>query len=595
MPSDPREKDRPSPPEGPIEEHQQASRREFLGGLAAFAIGAPALVAGQAEAAAVPDERAVSTADVVVVGSGAAGLSAAIAATRAGASVVILEKAPSAGGTTIKSDGAYWIPNNHYMRAKGLSDPKADAINYMVRGSYPFLYRSTQPRFGIGEAEYRLIETYYDNAFAVIEDLENASVLKSGLVLLPDYQDHWPQDKAPRGRVLLPLTPSGELGRGRELVRQLSAWLDAHKVPFLYKHRVTGIARDNAGKVIGVSVDTDHGSVFIRARRGVVFGSGGFTHDPELMLNFQAGPVWGGCAVPTNQGDLIRASADVGAKLGNMANAWRAELILEDALESPSVARDVWQPPGDSMLIVNKYGERVYNEKRNYHERARVHFTWDPLHSEYPNKLLFMIYDQRTAELYAGNHPLPEPGGSENYVIAASRLEELGPAIQQRLNALSDRIGDERLSESFKENLLSQISRFNSDADRGIDGQFSRGKYPYDAEWHTAIESIPVKGTKWRENRGPNVTLYPLDTTGPFQAIILGAGTLDTNGGPVINEKSQILDVHGRPIPCLYGAGNCVASPAAAAYWGAGGTIGPAITFGTLAGRFAAAEASKEK
>lgn len=528
-------------------------------------------------------------ADVLVVGTGAAGLSAAIAAVRAGAKVLILEKAAAAGGTTIKSDGAYWIPNNHQMRTKGVDDPKDAAIGYMARGSYPFIYRKSQPRFGLGEAEYRLIEAYYDNASQVIEDLETAGILKSGIVMLPDYQDHWDESKVLRGRILLPLTPAGDLGRGRDLVKILLGWLTAHQVPILYKQHVVGIVRNRAGRVDGLKVEAGGKERIIHARRGVVFASGGYTHNPELMLNFQAGPVWGGCAVPTNQGDFVKAGIEQGAKIGNMANAWRAELILEQALEFPSVPKDVWQPSGDSMIVVNKYGERVYDEKRNYHDRARAHFTWDVLNSEYRNKLLFMVYDQRTAELFAGSFPLPATGDSASYVISAPTLAALGAAIQQRLDSFADRIGDEKLDANFASSLEKQIDRFNADAKDGTDQQFGRGKYPYDGEWHTAIESIPVKGTKWPENPGANKTVYPVDKGSAFFAIILGAGTLDTNGGPVINDKAQVVDIQGHVIPGLFGAGNCVASPAAAAYWGAGGTIGPALTFGTLAGQAAAA------
>ena len=162
--------------------------------------------------------------------------------------------------------------------------------------------------------------------------------------------------------------------------------------------------------MIGVTVNSPTGPISVRARKAVVFGSGGFTHNPELMTSFQAGPSWGGCAVPTNQGDFVRIGSSNGAKLGNMANAWRAQLVLELALATPSVPQDVWQPPGDSMILVNKYGRRVVNEKRNYHERTRTHFVWDGVESEYPNKLLFMVYDRGRPSCSPATSRCRDPG-----------------------------------------------------------------------------------------------------------------------------------------------------------------------------------------
>lgn len=543
---------------------------------------------------AVTSRKWSKEADVLVVGSGAAAMAAAVAVIQAGNSVILLEKASTAGGTTIKSDGGYWIPNNSWMKAKGLADPKVDAIRYMALSSYPLTYRADQPSFGLQENEYALIEAFYDNAAPAIDSLEAAGAVQSMIVDIIDYFDHAPVNKAPRGRVLVPKAPGGGMGNGRELIRQLRAWLTAKQVPILFKHAVGDIEKNKDGEVIGLQAIGPDGPVFFRAKKAVIFGSGGYTHNPEMMLNFQPGPIFGGCAVPTNQGDLVNMGIRAGTKLGNMVNAWRAQLVLEEALQIRSVSRDIWQPPGDSMILVNKYGSRVVDEKRNYSERTRVHAVWDAVESEYPNKLLFMIYDLRTAELFAGNFPIPDTGVDYPYVISAATLPELTVAIQKRLDSHSNQIGPNPLSPDFAKTLTAEIKRFSEDAKTGKDTRFHRGKYPYDAEWQT-INSIPKPGTKWPKNTSPNPTIYPFESKGPYFAVILGAGTLDTNGGPVVNAKAQMLDTRGNPIPGLYGAGNCIASPAASAYWGAGGTIGPAMTFGTIAGRHAAAEAVKKE
>src|SRR4051812_13740037 len=108
-------------------------------------------------------------ADVVVVGTGAAGMAAAVTAAHEGATVIVLEKAGWIGGTTAKSGGGIWIPNNSFMRAAGIEDPKDDCIRYMARLSYPPLYDPTSPTFGLPQPAYDLIEAFYDNASVAVD------------------------------------------------------------------------------------------------------------------------------------------------------------------------------------------------------------------------------------------------------------------------------------------------------------------------------------------------------------------------------------------------------------------------------------------
>ena len=89
-------------------------------------------------------------------------------------------------------------------------------------------------------------------------------------------------------------------------------------------------------------------------------------------------------------------------------------------------------PPGDSMILVNRHGRRVVNEKTNYNERTRVHLVWDSYRKEFGNALLLMIYDRRTAELYGGRFPLPPAGMSAPYVISGETLDRLTVAIDDR-------------------------------------------------------------------------------------------------------------------------------------------------------------------
>lgn len=567
-------------------------RRSFLRSAAASTVAGTALVAGTTSLAGCSSGSWAHQADVVVVGSGAAALSAAIAAMDAGRSVIILEAAPSAGGTTVKSDGGYWIPNNRLMREKGVKDDKEDAIAFMLRHAYPAAFNPAKPKLGVGASAYDLIAAFYDNAAPAVEALEKAGILKYMGFPLIDYYDS-PDNKSPYGRTLLPQQPDGSLGSGRELVKQLQAPLTKRNVPILVKHRVTGLERNGEGAVTGVIAQGPEGEVRVRANKAVIFGTGGFSQNEDMVTRFQPGPIYGGCAVPTNQGDFVRIGTEAGAMLGNMASAWRAQVVLDEVVKQRSLPRDIFHLPGDSMLIVNRFGRRVLNEKRNYNDRTKVHYDWNAAAAEQSNRLLFMIYDQRSREIYAGNPPIPPAGETAEHELSAGSLSALGDAIRQRLDALAKDIGPYPLDARFAESLREEVAEFDRIAATGKDPLFDRGATRYDQEWHTGYAEVESKASKWPANTGPNKTVYPLSSSGPYYAAILAPGALDTNGGPQIDARGRVLDGAGKPIPGLYGAGNCIASPAGGAYWGAGTTLGLAITFGTLAGRSAADEPDK--
>lgn len=537
-------------------------------------------------------------ADIIVVGSGAAAYSAAIAACFTGADVIMIEKAQGYGGTTIRSGGGFWIPNNRFQKDRGIVDSWEDATRYMARYSYPQLYNPHDPHFGLPDHEYELIDVYYDQASKMIDFFEEIEAVKpiqeinwTGQPQI-DYQEGLPENRNIRGRVLYAQDSQGKMSYGNELVRQMHAWAEAHAIPLVLDHRVSRILQDSSRKVIGVEALTSEGHpVAFHARRSVIFGSGGYTHDPDMMLRFQRGPHFGGCAAPTNTGDFFKLALEIGAMPANTAGAWRAEIVLEQALADPMGIHNVFFVAGDSTLEVNKFGVRVMNEKRNYTDRAQAHFVWDPNRAEWTNMLVFWIYDERTATLWGGYPPLPPQGAAAPYVISANTLDSLALSIADRLAQLSPHIGGFSFDPMFAENLIATVTRYNGFALSGEDKDFRRGYFAYDREWATFPPAIP--GATWPPKDSKNITMYPLSDEGPYHAIILGVGTLDTNGGPMINGKAQVLDTHGDPIPGLYGAGNCIASPVANAYWGAGSTIGPALTFGYLAGLNATEEPIK--
>lgn len=572
------------------------TRRGFV---AVAAVGTAALPVG---ALAVPsaDPRIWDhECDVVICGSGAAGLTAAVIAASRKARVVLLEKADQIGGTTAKSGGAWWAPGNSFMRARGVPDLKEDALAFMARCSYPQFYDPGQVRFGVPEAGYNLLEAYFDNASAATDELIRLGALRvapyqhAQAGLIPDYYSDLPENKAPFGRGLVPADTAGKpMISGAEFVSQLQAAARRMGVKFLLRHRVEDLVRDGP-QVIGIRADHAGSIVKIRARQGVIFGTGGFTHNSDMARTYLRGPIFGGCAVPTNTGDIIPIATRANAALGNMTQGWWAQVVVEQAVEHTSVASDAFVLSGDGMILVNRFGKRIVNEKALYNERTQIQFQWDAAAAEYPNLLTYMIYDDLVAQNPGDwvNFPLPPAGFSAPYVISADTLDALAAAISERLQRIAGKAGvaarvsqQFALAPGFPTTLTQSVERFNGFARTGADLDFGRGK--------TRIEQVMPPAVP---NGLPNSTMRPLAAKGPYHCIILGAGALDTKGGPVVDPNGRILDNDGTPIPGLYGAGNCIASPAAQAYWAGGATIGAAMAFAYAAARHVTGETGVEK
>lgn len=566
------------------------SRRELIaasGGVAAIA------AAGAAEAASQGKWDHVT--DVVCVGSGAAACAAAVAAIDNGAAAMIVEKMPLLGGTTGKSGGVAWIPNHFILRQAGVEDKKEDAIRYMARYAYPVHYDAESPTLGLEEQEYRLIEAFYDNGAATIDRLTEIGAARFKEFRMfhvdhdaPDYADHLDENKVPTRRALEPSEGSGASAGGASLAYQLETWLRGRNAPILTDTRVTKIIMEN-GRAIGLEAENEGGKIRIRARKGVVFGTGGYAHNEELIRKHQIA-LYGSCAMPGSTGDLIPMAQAVGAKMGPLGTAWRTQVLLEEALDNRAVGLGAFVLPGDSMILVNKYGRRCVNEKRGYNDRTMAHFTYDPTREEFPNHLMFMLFDARSIDAFGGDFPFPTDPREQPYLISGENWDAVFDGVAARLDKVKGRTGGVALDASFAKNAKAAMKAFNGYAKEGVDPEFHRGEHLYDREWHLLF-SARREGTTQPENPYPNITMHPFGKDGPYYAFILAPGALDTNGGPAINEFGQILSAaDNKPIPGLYGAGNCIASPSRAAYYGAGGTIGPALTFGFIAGRHAAKE-----
>ena len=555
--------------------------------------------------------------DIVVVGSGGAAFAAAITANSLGSDVIMLEKGAYVGGTTLVSGGGMWIPNSTPMKEAGLEDPREDALKYMARYSFPALYNPEDKKLGLSDHDYEMISAYYDTGAEAMDALQKAGAntwMMSNAYgpnndqLQTDYMDHFEEDKAPKGRTLMAKNADGTLGNGGTLIAGYVAWAEKTGVPVMLNHRVERVVLNDAGEVIGVevSVNEDAGdtpeaspvasavaspvaaakTLAIRARKGVIFGSGGFARNEDMMRHFMPAPYYGGCSAPTNEGDLVRISSAVGAKLGNLHNVWRNEGIFEQAVASTGAYNCVWYYSGDSFLMVNKNGKRFVNEKRQYQDRPMAHLNWDPNNADWTNRLGFLVYDGRLQENWGNRFPFPEDPSTAPYVLTADSLEELAALIDERVQSLAAVTGGVKVSENFAETFAAEVAKFNEYATTGEDLDFQRGQFGYD---------VDVPGGPFAKNPTieypsadqANVAMYPLRAKGPYYAMIMTAAAVDTSGGPVINSNGQILTYNDEPVVGLYGAGNCVACPGVNAYWGGGATLGNAHVWGYAAGKHA--------
>lgn len=535
------------------------------------------------------------TADVVIVGSGIAGAAAAFGALDAGARPLVLERASESGGTYAKSAGAFWIPGNAALASRDVDDDPQHALRFIARCARPVSYDPDDPLLGLEPWEHALLDAYVRRGAAAVRALETAGVLT---VDFPDYafdyQSRLDENKVKRGRVGMPMSPDGQrpiggIGQAERFAQVLSS----RGVEIRCGHRATAAAVEG-GAVIGVEVDAVGQRRHIRTTGGVVFASGGFTHAAELRRAHLHPTILGGAAVHTNTGDFVRIAVALGLPLHGMSDPWMAPIPIEIA-DDPQMC-PLFVTPGDSMLMVNRYGRRVLNEKGVYNEVARVFAEWDPQRLEYPNLLMFLVFDERVRRLWgppprhlgprgATGWPLDSLGDYSNddrVVISAPDLDALARAISARLAVLAPRTGGLAIDSGFTSALRDSIDRFGQLARQGRDDDFGRGQNP--------IELL-FAGPHRDGNDCPNATMYPLAPGGPYHAIIAAAGTLDTRGGPRSNPDGQILDANDEPVRGLYGAGNCVASPFVQGYPAGGVPNGSALVFGYAAGRHAGASA----
>jgi 3-oxosteroid 1-dehydrogenase len=542
--------------------------------------------------------------DIVVAGSGAAGMTAALTAADLGLSVVVVEKAEAFGGSTARSGGGIWAPGNAVLRAAGVTDTPGQARAYLAH---------------VAGADVPVVlqEAFLEHGPAMLDLVLAGTPLR--LAWVPGYADYYPE--APgglaRGRSLEPVPlDSGRLGgelahlarsylpspvaitqaeyrwlslgprhpravlagarvagrtararlRGRRvltlgqaLVAGLRAGLLARGVPVWLGVAMTGLqVRD--GRVTGVHATRDGEPLLIGARRGVLIATGGFERNEEMRRRYQpepAGAQWT-TGAPGNTGDGIRAGLDLGAATGLMDDAWWGPSIPLPG--GPYFCLAERSLPG--CLLVNGAGQRFVNEAAPYVDA--VHAMYDGHTPENPHIPAWLVFDQRYRDRYvfAGRppgRPLPRRWYAAGAVVSADDLAGLARAAGVAAGGL-----------------VKTVTRFNEFAAAGRDEEFGRGDSAYDRYYGDP-------------RCRPNPNLAPLAKP-PFYAVKLVPGDLGTKGGLRTDECARVLREDGTAIPGLYAAGNASASVMGHSYAGAGATIGPAMTFGYIAARTMAAE-----
>ncbi|MCW2990539.1 MAG: kstD, partial [Solirubrobacterales bacterium] len=272
----------------------------------------------------------------------------------------------------------------------------------------------------------------------------------------------------------------------------------------------------------------------------------------------------GAMSPPHNEGDGLNMALELGAKVANMSSYWGQPAIVDPNVEfegeTLTQMASVRCMPG--VVVVNSRGERFVNEACCYQDFPKTIDEYDPVAMEFPNERHFMVWDQRIKDA-AMFLPTILPGEeAPDFVMRGDTIAEL-----------AEQMGVDPAR------LTATIERWNQQVQDGSDTDFGRG-------------------TMWFEGYqtgGPDTQacLQPVKD-GPFYALPMVQGALGTNGGMLIDGDARVQRWDGTPVDGLYAAGNVTAAVFGQTYPGGGATLGPALTFGYLAGRHAAGRPARE-
>lgn len=532
--------------------------------------------------------------DVLVVGSGGAGLVGALVVKEHGFEPLVIEKTAFVGGTTAWSGGGLWIPNNPVSRRAGLQDSFESALRYMdeVIGDV-----------GPASSPQRR-RAFLEFGPQMVEFLERLGFRWRAAVGYPDYYPEKPggstfgraiegalfdgrelgpwlprlhrypsvpsvplhtneaakfalalrtlQGAATAARVTWRLFSWRLRGRvpltlGASLVGQLLRLCVQRSIPIWLESPLVELLVDD-GAVVGAVVQHQGRRVRVRARGGVLLASGGFAQNREMRERYHPHPItteWTS-APPSDTGDAIRAAQAIGAALALMDDAWWGPTAI---MPNGRPLFVLWERSFPFSIIVDSSGQRFMNESASYVDCG--HWQYER-HRTIPAIPAWLIIDSKHRRFYPfGFVPpviTPRSMTSERFLVRAETVRELAHCCGIDPDGLERTIG-----------------RFNRMALVGRDEDFHRCESACDRFYGDPRVR-------------PNPNLGPLDKP-PFYATAIYPGDLGTKGELLTDEWARVLREDGQPILGLYAAGNTTASVMGRTYPGPGSTIGPACTF----------------
>ena len=550
------------------------------------------------------------TVDLLIVGSGAGAMATAIRAADRGGAPLLIEKTHLYGGSSAMSGGSLWIPNNHLMAAAGVSDSPDEALTYLkhlTRGEVPeqklaryvetapVMLRYMHDRAGLhmqsmltytdyypetpgGKPGGRSVEPHHFDARRLGDEFANmrepaVQELVMGRVSMTATEAHHLLARHPgwiglttriMSRYWLDL--GGRLASKRDrclslgnaLVGMLRRALMDRNVPLWCSTAARELVVDG-GRVVGAVVEQNGRAIRIRAQKGLVLAAGGFESNDEMRRQYLPNPTkaeWT-TANPGNTGDAIRMGMALGADVDLMDDAWWGPTTV---VPGETRARMLVIEKGlPGSIFVNKRGERFLNEATPYNDICKQMYAHNT--PESPSVPAYMIFDAKYRKKYplgpffpGSQQPdwaLPKQLKEARYLKKADTLDEL--AAQLGIDAAG---------------LKASVERINRYAREGRDADFHRGESLFDRYYGD-------------EKVQPNPCLAPLDKS-PYYGLVVYPGDLGTKGGLRTDVSARVLTKDGAPIEGLYAIGNTSASVMGRTYPGAGGTMGPAMTFGYI-------------